>query len=123
LPLPPSSLVSHPQEMRVVSEGFHGRVHAVVRTVPAGRVTTYGDIATLLGSPRVARHVGYALAALTDPTVPWHRVINAQGCISHRGDLVRAESQRRRLEAEGIEFDARGRIDLQRFRFRPPSAP
>lgn len=121
MPLP--SFPTPPGETRVVSEGFHARVHAVVRSVPAGRVTTYGDVATMLGSPRVARHVGYALAALTDPTVPWHRVINAQGCISHRGDLVRAESQRRRLEAEGVEFDARGRVDLKRFRFRPPSGP
>lgn len=109
-------------EPKVVSEGFHGRVNAVVRTVPSGQVTTYGDVATLLGSPRVARHVGFALAALTDPSVPWHRVINAQGRISHRGDLVRAETQRRRLEAEGIVFDALGRVDLKRFRFRPPAA-
>ena len=121
MPLP--SFPTPPGETRVVSEGFHARVHGVVRSVPAGRVTTYGDVATMLGSPRVARHVGYALAALSDPTVPWHRVINAQGCISHRGDLVRAESQRRRLEAEGVEFDARGRVDLKRFRFRPPSGP
>ena len=112
-----------PGETRVVSEGFHLRVNAVVRTVPAGRVTTYGDVATMLGSPRVARHVGFALAALTDPTVPWHRVINAQGRISHRGDLVRAESQRRLLESEGVAFDALGRVDLKRFRFSPPPAP
>lgn len=110
-------------EARVVSPGFHARVNEVVRSVPAGRVATYGDVATLLGSPRVARHVGYALAALTDPTVPWHRIINAQGRISHRGDLVRAETQRRRLEAEGIVFDALGRVDLKRFRISPPTSP
>ena len=103
---------------RVVRPGFHERVFARVREVPAGRVTTYGDVAATLGSPRVARHVGWALAALRDDDVPWHRVINAQGTISHRGDQARGELQRRRLEAEGVVFDARGRVDLRRVRWR-----
>ena len=109
-------------EPRIVSAGFHARVYAVVRQVPAGHVTTYGDVATVLGSPRVARQVGYALAALDDPGVPWHRVINAQGRISHRGDLVRAELQRRRLEDEGVAFDSGGRVALERHRWRYPDA-
>lgn len=109
-------------EPRVVSAGFHERVYAVVRQVPAGAVTTYGDVATVLGSPRVARQVGFALAALDDPGVPWHRVINAQGRISHRGDLVRAELQQRRLEAEGVLFDPGGRVELDRYRWRYPGS-
>lgn len=104
---------------RVTGPGFHGRVYAVVRQVPAGAVTTYGDVATLLGSPRVARHVGFALAALNDPDVPWHRVINSRGRISFRGDSVRGELQRRLLEAEGIAFDEGGRVDLKALRWRP----
>lgn len=107
-------------EPRIVGPGFHGRVYAVVARVPAGHVTTYGDVATVLGSPRVARKVGHALAALDDPGVPWHRVINAQGAISHRGDLVRAESQRRLLESEGVVFGPDGRVDLPRYRWRYP---
>ena len=103
---------------RVVSAGFHARVAAVVRTVPAGRVTTYGDVATVLGSPQVARHVGWALAAMDRPDVPWHRVINAQGRISARGDTGRVEVQRARLVAEGIRFDDSGRVDLRVFRYR-----
>ena len=105
-------------EPRVIGPGFRARVYDVVRAVPAGRVTTYGDVGTVLGSPRVARQVGFALAALTDETVPWHRVINASGRISHRGDVVRAEEQKRRLEAEGVEFDANGRLDLVALRWR-----
>jgi len=101
-----------------VSAGFHERVAAVVRTVPAGRVTTYGDVATVLGSPQVARHVGWALAAMDRPDVPWHRVINAQGRISARGDTGRVEVQHARLVAEGIRFDASGRVDLRVFRHR-----
>jgi methylated-DNA-protein-cysteine methyltransferase-like protein len=103
---------------RVVSEGFHRRVEAVVRLVPAGAVTTYGDVAAALGSPRVARHVGWALAALRDPTVPWHRVINAQGAISFKGDVVRAEQQRQRLSDEGVVFSARGTVSLAPIRHR-----
>lgn len=104
---------------RVVSEGFHERVYAVVRKIPRGKVATYGQVATLLGSPRVARHVGWAMAACAEaePPVPWHRVINAQGRISGRGELMRAEVQRERLEAEGVEFDERERVDLRRFRW------
>lgn len=102
---------------RVVTSGFHARVYAVVREVPAGFVTTYGDVAAVLGSPRVARHVGWALAALQDDDVPWHRVINSKGMISSRGDVARAELQRARLEAEGVVFDERGRVDLRRFRY------
>lgn len=110
-----------PRSGRVVTEGFHARVYDVVRQVPPGRVTTYGDVATVLGSPRVARHVGWALASLSDdqePGVPWHRVINAKGTISFRGDTWRAEEQRARLEAEGVAFDEAGRVDLPRLRWR-----
>lgn len=109
-------------EPRVVSPGFNARVYAVVQQCPAGFVTTYGQVATLLGSPRVARHVGFALAALlhTDQPVPWHRVINAQGRISHRGDVRRAQHQRELLEREGVEFDDRERVDLSRFRYAFP---
>ena len=104
------------QEPRIVGPGFHQRVYRVVQRVPYGRLATYGDIATVLGSPRVARHVGFALAALRDPAVPWHRIINARGAISFKGDLVRATEQRQRLEAEGIVFRPSGIIELPRYR-------
>ena len=107
---------------RVVTAGFHERVYAMVTRVPPGRVSTYGDIATLLGSPRVARHVGFALAALTDPSVPWHRIINAKGGISTRGDLGLGLDQRALLEREGVIFDERGTVDLLRYRWTFPDA-
>ena len=107
-------------EPRVVGPGFYERVYAVVRQVPAGRVAAYGDIATILGSPRVARHVGWALAGLpsSESDVPWHRIINSRGRISFKGQTVRAELQRRRLESEGVVFSAAGVIDLKVFRHR-----
>ncbi len=104
-------------ERRVVGPGFHAKVYALVRKVPRGRVTTYGQIATLLGSPRVARQVGWAMAAC-DERVPWHRVINAKGGISSRGDVLRAQEQRERLEAEGVRFREDGTVDLARYLWR-----
>lgn len=108
---------------RVVRPGFHARVYAVVRQVPAGRVTTYGAVAAVLGTPRVARQVGWALAALRDDDVPWHRVINARGGISFRGDTPRAVLQRARLEREGVRFDAAGHVDLAKVRFTDWASP
>ena len=92
--------------------------------VPAGRVTTYGDVAAAIGSPRAARQVGYALSALTANranTVPWHRVINAQGRISLRGDALRGSLQRAKLVSEGIAFDTRDKIDLKVLRWHYPN--
>lgn len=104
---------------RVVREGFHKRVFAKVSEVPEGRVTTYGDVAAALGSPRVARHVGWALAALTDDEVPWQRVINAKARISFRGDTPRGVLQRSLLEGEGVEFTEAGRVvDFKTLRWR-----
>jgi len=108
---------------RVVTPGFHARVYAVVRTVPPGALTTYGDVATMLGSPRVARHVGWALAALgeADQDVPWHRVINARGAISFKGDTLRVLAQAARLRAEGVAVDDDGRIPaFKALRWRYP---
>jgi methylated-DNA-protein-cysteine methyltransferase-like protein len=95
----------------------YDRIYAVVRRVPRGRVTTYGEVARLAGLPGRARQVGYALAALRDgSSVPWHRVVNAQGRLS----LARAGSpsgitQRLRLVREGVPVDGGDRVSLVRF--------
>ena len=93
---------------------FTERIYAVVERIPPGRVATYGDVAAVIGHPRAARQVGFALARLTPDraqVVPWQRVINAQGMVSARGDISRADEQTRRLEQEGVRFDAAGRCD------------
>lgn len=98
------------------------RIYGVVKRVPRGRVATYGQIAWLAGLPRGARQVGYALHALPQTRdVPWHRVINAQGRISMRSRSDHDELQRILLEAEGVTFDERGRVSLDRFRWEPRS--
>lgn len=98
------------------SSSSYDRIYAVVRKIPRGRVATYGQIARLAGLPGHARQVGYALHALPNRTkVPWHRVINAQGRISPRSSSGWDEEQLIRLEREGVEFDWRGKTDLERF--------
>ena len=95
-------------------------IYAVVAAIPVGRVATYGQVALLAGLPGRARMVGYAMSAVTDPAIPWHRVINAKGEISPRADGdPGADMQRLRLESEGVVFDRRGRVSLARYQWRP----
>ena len=93
------------------------RIYAVVRRVPRGRVTTYGAVARLAGLPGRARQVGYALAALRDgSSVPWHRVVNAQGRLSlARDGSPSGITQRLRLAREGVRVDAGDRVSLAAF--------
>lgn len=94
------------------------KIWAAVKRIPRGRVATYGQIATLAGIDGHARQVGYALNALPQGSdVPWHRVVNSFGEVSPRSGNDSHELQRMLLEAEGIEFDARGKIDLRRYRW------
>ena len=108
-------------------QGFRIHVWNIVRQIPNGKVATYGQIASLLPVPSgiteqdfrafAPRWVGGAMAACPDD-VPWQRVINAQGKISLRGsDNSR---QQELLEAEGVEFDDRQRVDLKRFGWTGP---
>jgi methylated-DNA-protein-cysteine methyltransferase-like protein len=92
---------------------------AVVRRIPFGWVATYGQVAAMAGLPRRARLVGRVLQRLDPVTqIPWHRVVNAKGEVSYSlsrngGDAL----QRRLLEKEGIRFDDRNRLDLERCRW------
>ena len=81
------------------------RIWQVVALIPTGRVASYGQIAALAGMPRHARLVGRTLGKLPERTrLPWHRVVNAGLKISQRQGSAGHLEQRRRLEAEGIEF-------------------
>jgi methylated-DNA-protein-cysteine methyltransferase-like protein len=100
---------------------FNQHVWEIVRRVPPGRVTTYGEIAHRLSIPEgmdpkaylafAPRWVGGAMAACP-AEVPWQRVINSKGEISERPG---AQAQRQLLEEEGVQFDQRGKIDLKTF--------
>lgn len=102
---------------------FYEAVYRLARKIPKGRVMTYGQIATILGHPRAARAVGYAMRACDDyaPDVPWQRVINRNGQISRRADQDGPVIQRELLEDEGIEFGADDTCDLKRYRWEPPN--
>ena len=107
---------------------FNALVWDIVRQIPSGRVATYGQIARIIPPPAGVeaksylslgpRWVGSAMAKCPDDA-PWQRVINSKGEISLRPG---AEEQRALLEAEGVEFDERGRIDLHLFGWQGPSA-
>ena len=91
-------------------------IYRAVRNIPRGRVASYGQIAELAGLEGHARQVGYALHALPDGSgVPWHRIINAKGEISPRSAGDSHELQRMLLEAEGVKFDERGRVERRYF--------
>jgi methylated-DNA-protein-cysteine methyltransferase-like protein len=100
------------------ARSFFEAVYAAVRRIPAGRVATYGQIARLLGAPRGARTVGWALHGNRyGRRVPCHRVVSAAGRCAPGAFFGTPGEQRRRLEAEGVEFALDGRIDLARFRW------
>jgi methylated-DNA-protein-cysteine methyltransferase-like protein len=102
----------------LAADGLHARIQRAVSRIPRGRVATYGQIARLAGLRGQARLVGYAMHALPVGTrVPWQRVVNAQGAISLPGEG--ATRQRKLLEVEGVRFDKRGRIDLDRYLWQP----
>ncbi len=99
------------------AESSYARIYRVVRRIPRGRVATYGQVAHLAGLPGHARQVGYAMYALDDDSVPWQRVINAQGRVSARAEPGWEGFQRHLLEEEGVEFNDNGVADLKRYRW------
>jgi methylated-DNA-protein-cysteine methyltransferase-like protein len=95
-----------------VRENLFELVYRVVRCIPPGQVTTYGQVARILGMPRGARTVGWALRALPEGSgVPWQRVVNARGAISFSPGGYAASLQQSLLEEEGVVFE-QGCIDL-----------
>lgn len=100
------------------SSEYRERVFRIVREIPAGRVMTYGQLAEILGTGYDARTIGYCMHA-ADDTVPWHRVINAQGACSTGRILLPVNKQQMLLEAEGIHFNAQARCDLSQYRWTP----
>lgn len=109
------------------TQAFNEKVWNIVRQIPPGRVTSYGQIAAMIPPPEgmdpksydafAARWVGGAMAACPND-VPWQRVINSQGKLSLRAG---AEQQRALLIEEGVFFNDRGRVDLKRFGWLGPS--
>ena len=94
-----------------MASDFRARVLSIVRRVPPGRVTTYGDVAALAGAPRAARAVGTVMRNCRDPRVPCHRVIAAGGGLGGYGAFLHVK--RDLLRAEGLEV---GVARVRRFK-------
>ena len=102
----------------VNSRGYRERVFEIVRRIPTARVMTYGQLAEILGEGYTARTVGFVMHS-ADPSVPWQRVINAQGACSTGRVIVPPDLQQRMLTSEGVVFNEKGRCDLSRYRWTP----
>ena len=102
--------------MAETRDRFFEQVYQVVRRIPPGKVATYGQVARILGKPRGARTVGWALHGIPEGSdVPWQRVINARGIITLDAHGPGGAIQRALLEAEGVVFDEEGRTDLDAY--------
>jgi methylated-DNA-protein-cysteine methyltransferase-like protein len=98
---------------------IYQKIYAVVKLIPHGQVATYGQIARLAGIEGHARLVGYALHCLPGKSnIPWHRVINRHGQISpSQFENDSGSLQQKLLEAEGINFNMEGLIQLNRYQW------
>ena len=89
------------------------RIYDVVKSIPKGKVATYGTVAAIAGNPRWARVVGYTLHVNPAPgVIPCHRVVNREGKIAESFAFGGGDAQRKLLEAEGVNCREDGSIDL-----------
>jgi methylated-DNA-protein-cysteine methyltransferase-like protein len=96
------------------------QIYDIVRRIPYARVTTYGQLARLLGTHVNARVVGFAMSGCTDGSVPCHRVVNRFGGLADAFLPLGKESHRMLLEMEGVEFKPDGNVDLERYMWYGP---
>ena len=92
------------------------KIYEVVKTIPEGRVSTYGQVAIMAGNPRWSRAVGYALHKNPEPfIIPCHRVVTRNGEVAKSFAFGGECVQRELLEKEGIVFESDGTIDLKKY--------
>ncbi len=106
--------------MQETDTNFTQRVEMLVKTIPKGRVMTYGQLAALAGNAGAARIVG-GIAHFGDPELPWQRVVNKQGGLAsgYPGGRV---AHRQHLEAEGVEVlgsEGNYRVDVSKLLWQP----
>ncbi|HYJ85227.1 MAG TPA: MGMT family protein [Pyrinomonadaceae bacterium] len=97
---------------------YRERVYRLVRSIPRGRVMTYGQIAEILGEGYTPRTIGFVMHGSDDKT-PWHRVINAKGACSTGRIALPHDKQQRMLETEGVQFSKSGRCELKDYLWIP----
>lgn len=101
---------------------FFKQVYAIVRLIPEGRVTSYGAIAKVLGTPKSSRMVGWAMnAAHKDPTIPAHRVVNRNGLLTGKMHFETPTQMEERLKREGVSVVNDQILDFQEVFWDPRS--
>ena len=95
-------------------QSLFDKVYEIVATIPYGRVTTYGQIARMLGNPRLSRAVGYALHA-SPGGLPCHRVVDRFGHLAKAFEHDGINEQQLLLKEEGVAFTEDGSVDLEGF--------
>lgn len=98
-------------------DSFFERTYELVRQIPEGRVASYGQLARMMGEPRKARFVGFAMHASPGMAggVPCHRVVFKDGRLAPGFAFGGPGVQRQMLEAEGVGFTSDGRVDMRSF--------
>ena len=97
-------------------KSFNDQVYDIVARIPAGRVATYGQIARMIGRPRMARFVGYASNNKNSWHLPWHRVVFKDGSLCGPGFF---EQQYKALKSEGVKFTRDKRVKMDEFQWNP----
>ena len=98
-----------------IHKTFTEKVELILKSIPLGKITTYGTIAVLAGSPRAARQVVQILHRTNN--IPWHRVVNSRGVIAIK-DYEGFQEQKMLLSMEGVESDSSGKIDLEKYQWK-----
>ena len=102
-------------------EHIYDAIYAIVRSVPRGRVTSYGAVAAAIGTPSGARLVGYAMNKChgVKPKVPAHRVVNRNGLLTGKHHFTPPEQMQQLLEKEGIKVDNDQVLDFDKLFWDP----
>lgn len=100
--------------VRNAAKNTFEQVYEIVARIPYGRVTTYGQIARMIGNPRLSRAVGYALNKSPEG-LPCHRVVNREGRLARAFEHDGINEQRLLLEEEGVEFTLDGRVQMEDY--------
>ncbi|MDE5729299.1 MAG: MGMT family protein [Clostridia bacterium] len=101
-----------------MQENLFERVYGFVKSVPKGKVVTYGDVARAIGAPRCARHVGWALHCNPQQgVIPCHRVVFADGSLTSGFAFGGIDIQKAMLVSEGVEVSEDYKINLKKFRY------
>ena len=100
----------------IIMKTFNERVYDIVAKIPAGRVATFGQIARMIGRPRMARFVGYASNNKAAGHLPWHRVVFKDGSLCGAGFF---EQQYKALRAEGVKFTKEKKVVMEEYLWDP----